>query len=512
MIVDILWIGFGVVFLIGAVAAALYLCRTEGAHGFPGVTQVPFFGAMLTVTPHRDRIRAFSHNLVAKHGYQTCCLTSPGKRIFMTSTADDLRVVLGDPVAFCKGDRFRWNFEELLGGGIFNADGDLWASQRKAASHLFAASRLRQFEEEIFVRDAELLASLLLQKQDQVLDLQNLLYALSVDSFCTLAFGESFHALQQTLDDNDKPDFLHAFDVAVGVCAGRFITPPPITIFLKLLSLSHEGEFKTHIKLIDEFVYRVVDKVLAMKPEELEQRNDLLGLYVNYAHKTADSSMLDRKFLRDVAVNFILAGRDTTASTLTSMVRLLAHFPAQRDRVEQEVDNLAGPLTFDALSKSLPFMDAVVAETLRLFPPVPSSSKSYESDEPCSLSSGPSLRRGDVIGYQISGVQRNPRYWEAPDDFVPNRWIAKDGTKDAIFSKPAEQHAFYFPAFNAGRRVCLGKVMAQIEAKSCLATLVRAKLRFELVGDDDLSDWDLFSGGAVIALRAGLQVKISKRT
>lgn len=502
-----MWLLLGVVVVL---ALVMYFGRTEGVNGFPGVRQYPIVGAALTVD--REDVQAYSMRLVESHKFKTLCLSSLGRRVYLTSDVRDAEVVLADVERFVKGERFQLNLSPLLGQGIFNADGALWASQRKAASHMFAASRLREFQEEIFVRDTETLATLLSQKNGEVVDLQNLFYALTFDSFCTLAFGESFNTLQQTADaaDNRKPDFLHAFDVVVATLTRRFATPPLFWKTQKLLGVGPEADLNKHLGIIDGIVYGIVDKVLLLSPDELESRNDLLALYAQYARKTGDSSMLDRTFLRDVVTNFILAGRDTTASTLTSLYRVLAHHSAERDVLEADIDRTRGPLSFEAL-RDLRFTEACLFETLRLFPPVLSNSKVFVGDEPVQLPSGPLLVKNDLVSYKIGGVQRNPAYWSEPNEFRPRRWLDKDGSKDVIFSKPVEQHQYYFLAFHAGRRICLGKQMALVEAKTCVAQLVRAGLRFELVQNDDLRNWSVFTPTAVIALKTGLKVRVSKR-
>ena len=495
------------------VALVLYvlLGKRNGAHGFRGVTEYPIFGCLLGL-PFAD-IQGYGMEIVEDSDHETMCMTVPGNaRTWVTSDVRDIEVVLGKPGPdrFDKGPRFRSNFFDLLGRGIFNSDGADWLVQRKVASHLFSAARLKQQQELVFVRDAERLAALLCARRGEVIDLQNALYALTFDSFCEIAFGVSFGALEQTLEKNAKPAFLDAFDQAVATTTGRFPLPRGVWQLMSAFRIGQEGRMRAHMKLIDDTVFDLVDKVLALSPDELVARSDLLGLYAAHAHKTGDASLLDRKFLRDVVINFILAGRDTTASTLTSFFRLMGHFGDERARVEAEVDSVRGALTYDVLTKEHVFMNACIQETLRLFPPVPSDSKIYASDEPLTLPSGPKLKRNDIIAYKIAGVQRNRRYWAAPHDFRPQRWIDKS---DVMWSKPVEQHQFYFLAFHAGRRLCLGKGMANVEAATCIATLLRAKLRFELVGADDLRTWrNTWTPTAVIALKRGLHVRVEQRS
>ena len=162
------------------------------------------------------------------------------------------------------------------------------------------------------------------------------------------------------------------------------------------------------------------------------------------------------------------------------------------------------------MQKELPWLDACVQETLRLFPPVMSLQRTFVGDAPVRLPSGPQLAKGDVIGIRAAGIQRNPSYWHRAGEFVPQRWLDRDGAKDVIFSKPAEQHQNYMPVFNGGRRLCLGKHMALVEAKSCLAALLRAGVALEPVAPGRAAQRrSVFTSTAVIAMKKGLRVTVN---
>ena len=107
-------------------------------------------------------------------------------------------------------------------------------------------------------------------------------------------------------------------------------------------------------------------------------------------------------------------------------------------------------------SKQPQFLEACITESLRLFPPVLTDSKTLCGARPLRLPSGPLLRPGDVLTYKIGAVQRNPAYWAAPAQFRPARWLERDAEADLVFAlEPARRQAL-FCAFHAGRRLCLG--------------------------------------------------------
>jgi cytochrome P450 len=152
-------------------------------------------------------------------------------------------------------------------------------------------------------------------------------------------------------------------------------------------------------------------------------------------------------------------------------------------------------------------LDAVVLETLRLFPPVAADMKMCV--ESCTLPSGLHVEKGDMVYYYIMGIQRNPLYWTDGELFKPERWIEKT---DVALKMPDSKQPFVFPAFNAGPRLCLGKRMALLEIKNAVVTLVRRRLRFEMSDkDDDLFSWKCWTSSAVISLKRGLHGRMSRR-
>eukprot|EP01108_Squamamoeba_japonica_P001686 TRINITY_DN173_c0_g1_i12.p1 TRINITY_DN173_c0_g1~~TRINITY_DN173_c0_g1_i12.p1 ORF type:complete len:269 (-),score=50.71 TRINITY_DN173_c0_g1_i12:13-819(-) len=160
--------------------------------------------------------------------------------------------------------------------------------------------------------------------------------------------------------------------------------------------------------------------------------------------------------------------------------------------------------------KRAPFLEAVIMETLRLFPSVPSDTKTLTSSTPVALHSVPLVQQGEVVSYKIAVVQRNPAYWTDPDDFIPERWLDR---RDLALQVDAAQQQFYFPAFHAGRRLCLGKRMAILEAKNCLATLFKNNISLAFASPaalaaDDLADWHCFTATPVIAYKNGMKLKV----
>jgi cytochrome P450 len=499
--------------VVGSAALVLFCVvnKRKGHRGLPGFVEYPVLGAALEL-PVSELPWKFV-DMVREAKFANTAFSVLGETVLLSCHAEDAELILQSGFQhFEKGSDFQEVYAELLGKGIFTTDGQAWQENRKAASHLFATGKLKRFQNEVFHRDARLLADVLEAKaRDNVeFDLQPLLYALTFDSFCDLAFGVSFDSLQDVAKTNTKPDFLRAFDDLTLKAGNRFYRP--FWKLEKLLNVGDEALIKRDAAIVHSVIDQLVSRVDTLSAADVESRDDLLSMFVVYCRENRQSPATEAE-LRDITCNMILAGRDTSASTLTSLFRLLHHHPAARDKLEAEIDRLtasldeAEPLTYERL-KDFAFLDACVMESLRLFPPVAADLKKCIADE-VKLPSGLVAKKGDLVYWYTMAIQRNPLYWNDGESFKPERWIEKS---DVALRMPESKQPFVFPAFNGGPRLCLGKRMALLEIKNAVVTILRRKLRFVMSDkDDDLFSWKCWTSSAVISLKQGLHGRMVRR-
>jgi cytochrome P450 len=184
-------------------------------------------------------------------------------------------------------------------------------------------------------------------------------------------------------------------------------------------------------------------------------------------------SISDAQIVADAALNYLSAGRDTTAQALTWTFYLLMHHPKVVHRLREELlplitTNAEGITRLESsslLPTKLPYVMAVFYETLRLYPPVPVELKQCE--QPTTLPDGTFLPKSSVVVWCIWAMNRSKLIWdEDSDSFLPERWLDH--------GKLITKSAYDFPVFNGGPRTCLGKKMAE-----CMAVMVIAKLTWE---------------------------------
>ncbi|OWM73676.1 cytochrome P450 94C1-like [Punica granatum] len=398
-----------------------------------------------------------------------------------------------------KGKQFSAILGDLLGKGIFNADGDNWKFQRKMASLELGSLSVRSYAFEIAGSE---IRTLLLPLFDSViakslsrtpagtrpLDLQDVFRRFSFDTICRFSFGLDPGCMNLSLP---MSEFAVAFDAASKLSAERAMTASPLVWKVKrLLNLGSEKRLREAIELINV----LADDVIKQRREMgFSAQNDLLSRFMG--------SIQDDQFLRDVVVSFLLAGRDTVASGLTGLFWLLSQNPKVEEAIRVEAAQVMDPTqdvaTFEQI-RTMHYLHAAVYESLRLFPPVQFDSKFALEDDV--LPDRTYVRRGTRVTYHPYAMGRMERLW-GPDclKFKPERWL-----KGGVFSP---QSLYKFPVFQAGPRVCLGKELAVVEMKTVALALIR---KYNICAAD--SSWaPRFAPGLTATFRGGLPVVISAR-
>uniref|UniRef100_A0A2P2P471 Cytochrome P450 n=1 Tax=Rhizophora mucronata TaxID=61149 RepID=A0A2P2P471_RHIMU len=213
------------------------------------------------------------------------------------------------------------------------------------------------------------------------------------------------------------------------------------------------------------------------------------------------STVSDETFLRDIVISFLLAGRDTVASALTSFIWLLANHQEVVSSIQLEADRVMGPnqdLTSFQQLQELHYLQAATYESMRLYPPIQFDSKFCQEDDV--LPDGTFVKRGTRVTYHPYAMGRMEGIW-GPDclEFKPERWL-----RDGVFF-PA--NPFKYPVFQAGLRVCLGKEMALLELKAVALSLFRI-FQFQVVAPYPTPR---FCPGLTATLRGGLPVLVRAR-
>ena len=170
-----------------------------------------------------------------------------------------------------------------------------------------------------------------------------------------------------------------------------------------------------------------------------------------------------------MVLNFLIAGRDTTAQAMSWCLFLLMKHERVQERIRKEVSEICGDegLDYEKLGR-FRYLEAVLKESLRLYPSVPLDLKFVANSD--TLPDGTHVPRGAALIYVSYAMGRSQEIW-GPDasEFCPERWLEMEQVKS-----PYEN-----PVFHAGPRECLGKRLAMLEMKVMLSLLIQ-KFRLRL--------------------------------
>jgi fatty acid omega-hydroxylase len=288
--------------------------------------------------------------------------------------------------SFPKGPYFRDTVRDLLGDGIFGADDEAWRRQRRAASLEFHSAEFRALTASSLV---ELVHGRLLpvlagaEAAGAAVDLQDVLLRLTFDNVCMIAFGVDPGCLRPGLPEIP---FARAFEDATEATTLRFVTPTAAWRAMRALGVGHERVLRRSLAAVDEFAYDVIRR----RREELggddagagRRSSDLLTVFTRM--RDEDGRPYTDKFLRDICVNFILAGRDTSSVALAWFFWLLRRNPGAEARILEEIEGIlaarkeAGEVVVEEEVvfrpeevKRMEYLHAALSEALRLYPSVP---------------------------------------------------------------------------------------------------------------------------------------------
>lgn len=329
-----------------------------------------------------------------------------------------------------------------LGNGLLISDGEPWKRQRKLIQPAFHAGRIAAYAETM-VEYAERAAAGWRPGETRRADHD--MMELTLDIVIKTLFGEQ-------LSSQERDDVGRSVDIGQ----------------------KHVGEgFKTLFRVPDwvpttgnrenrwalDAINLLIARFIARYRETGQDRGDLLSMMLA---STDDGGGMSDAQARDEAFTLIVAGHETTANTLTWAWYLLSQHPEAEAALHAELDRvLAGRAPAVTDLPALPYTDAVVKETLRLYPAAYVTSREPQEDVRVGAFG---VARGRTILISPYVTHRDARWFDAPDAFKPERWLGD-------LEKRLPKFAYY--PFGGGPRVCIGNAFALMEARLLLAALAQ---------------------------------------
>jgi cytochrome P450 len=333
---------------------------------------------------------------------------------------------------------------------------------RQVASHMFTTKELKSYVAIYRKHALEVLEILKkAQSKGETIDIQNLFSRCTLDSIGEIAFGKDIKSLHH------EGTFSAAFNLAQTAVDGRIFTP--LWKYLKFVKC--EKDMTSSVVVLDDFIYGLIKE--RREDPNLSECNDLLSRYLQLTDENGEA--FSDKYIRDIVINIMIAGRDTTAQTLTWTHYLLSQNERVLNKLREEITRELGDQepTYDNV-RNIKYLQAVIDETLRMYPPVSIDPKTAVEDDV--LPGGFVVKKGMTVQWNQWVMGRHPDFWENPLELRPERWLEEGKNGDKPVPK-ANQPPFI--PFQYGPRTCLGIQFAYLEVKVILCTLLQNGIRME---------------------------------
>jgi cytochrome P450 len=395
----------------------------------------------------RDGLLDFLLHTAREHGPLASFRVGP-RRVFLASGPDLIeQVLVTDAKHYIKHFGAR-AFKPVLGNGLVTSEGAFWHQQRKLVQPAFLKTQVQSY------------APVMAELTERMLDSWTPNKSIRInDEFGALTSKIALKTLFGLDDPGDRERFSDALRLAFDLLTARLRRIFKLPLWMPTPT---NKRLKTAMAELD----RTVQDFIASGRSRRHLGDDLLSRLV-LAQREDGTRMSDRQ-LRDEAMTLYLAGRETTALTLTWTWYLLSQHRHVEEKLVSEWQHvLAGRTPNSDDLRRLTYTAAVIAESMRLFPPVYVIGR--EATDELELG-GYRVKRGYTVLMSQWVNHRDPKYFPGPEEFCPERW--EDG-----LAKRIPKFAYY--PFGGGQRMCVGHTFALMEAAIILAA-VGQRYRFTL--------------------------------
>ncbi|KAL9098412.1 MAG: hypothetical protein Q9163_005923 [Psora crenata] len=369
----------------------------------------------------------------------------------------------------------------FLGHGIFTSDGAQWQRSRNMLRPNFVRSQINNVE--MFEKHAVNLIRAIPTDGKSTVDLQPLFFSASLDIATEFLFGTSTGCLapgsqrggHKGAGHLDVEQFVEAFTYLQKSVDGSNSQFGILGLFLP--DWKQKGYIRTLNGFVDGLIQRTMADRLSHKEPEANHKR-----YI-FLHELLDQTN-DLVRVRSELLNILLAGRDSTASLLSNVWFELSKRPSVWSRLRHEIGTLSNP-SFEEL-KGLKYLQAIMSESLRLYPIVPENNRQAATDTILPLGGGPDgtapvfVEKGTIAHWSLWSMhRRRDLYGPDAEYFKPERWL------DTPDHKGLRVGWEYLP-FNGGPRICIGQQFALTEVAYITVRLMQ---EFEGIQSMDPEPW-----------------------
>jgi cytochrome P450 len=411
---------------------------------------------------------------------------SPRASLFMLSRPEHAEHVLAhNQDNYVKAFTYR-PLRALIGNGLLTSEGEDWRRHRRLIQPLFSRRDVRSFGPAMIEAASDMLKGWEDMPTGREIDVAAHMSALALDVVGRALFGTDL--------TGDAPLLNRAMTAGQRVAVLATFVPlpwgPRSTRALKAVARraghTTEGIEGPVGRMIASRRAARAATGAASAPANGAQaagagrygRMDLLDTLLTARRE--DGSPFTDSEIGDELATFMLAGHETSAVTMAWALALLSAYPAARDQLEQEVDAVLGGREAEAADVDrLPWTTAVIAETMRLYPPAWTIERDSLADDDVA---GVRVPAGSTIAVPPYLIHRHPEFWPDPAGFDPARFVPSGqpgAARAGGRASDGQMPRYAYIPFGGGRRACVGQSFAELETVLVLASIAQ-RYRLEL--------------------------------
>jgi cytochrome P450 len=433
--------------------------RGEAAAQWPSPRGLPLLGSTLDLK--RDLLGTFHRAMLEQGDVVRFVIGPPGlrSRVYAFFHPDGVQHVLASGSGhYAKGGRVYRELTPLLGNGLLTSEGEEWRRQKRLIQPLFTRKRVGAYVEMMAAEGEHLVGRWrrLHAGGGDAVDLNAQMTAFTLRVVGRALFGSDMDHVVEVL----RPTVPYLSHRALR----RGLAPRAVPAHWRTPDNIRADAARARITdVVDELIATRRASPARGRLSTGGDGDDLLTLLLE-AQDPEGGVGLDDEEVRAQALIFLLAGHETTATSLTFALHLLGSHPEVQDRVRTEAHAVLGaadPISAeDALA--LRYTTMVVKEAMRLFPPAHSMGRiSTGADRVCGYDVPPD----SAIVVSPWVTHRHPAFWEEPELFDPERFTPE---------REKARHRYAYIPFGGGPRACIGQYFSMLEAVLITAQLVGA--------------------------------------
>jgi cytochrome P450 len=375
------------------------------------------------------------------------------KTLYFFNHPDHAKHVLADnPLNYHKGMGLA-EARRVLGDGLLTSEGDLWRRQRRTIQPVFRRERVTDLTGLIVDEANTLIARLEAHAGGDPVDVVAEMTRLTLGVVGRGLLGADMAAVG---------DLSEAFEAVQDQAMFEMVT---LRMFPLWLPLRRHRHFRA---ALDQLADVALSLVARHEAEATPGQDDVISRLVD-AYRDEPDADLRRRRLQDELLTILLAGHETTASTLSWTWYLIDRHPEVADKMRTEALDVLGDRTPQLEDvRGLRYTTMVIEEVMRLYPPVWGLTRRAVSADKVG---GYRVPAGADVMISPYTLHRNPSFWPDPERFDPQRF-------DPAVGGAAARRYSYIP-FGAGPRVCVGSHLGMLEA-TLVAAMVARRFRLEL--------------------------------